>query len=169
MRPLPHHYSWVDNVSLALATLLLGLMAGFFWTYSFNVNLATAQLDGGTYAQIQSLLNQNVRHGAFFSVFFGSAVVVTIAVIINFRHRRDWGYWAMMAAALLYIFGVVFFTREVNLPLNATTEAWSSEAVPEDWMMVRDAWNQANGWRVATSLGAFALCLIVLVQRAGRR
>ncbi len=39
-------------------------MAGFFWTYSDNVNLAMLQVDGATYATVQSLFNMNVRHAA---------------------------------------------------------------------------------------------------------
>lgn len=46
-------------------------MAGFFATYSANVNLATLELNGPTYAQVQSAFNRNVRHAGFFACFFG--------------------------------------------------------------------------------------------------
>ncbi len=49
----------------ALAVLWLGLMAGFFGTYSANVNLALLQMDGATYATVQSAFNRNVRHALF--------------------------------------------------------------------------------------------------------
>ena len=70
MSPQP----FLNRLSLAaqLATvLLLGLMAGFFATYSANVNLATLELDGPTYALVQSAFNRHVRHAGFFICFFG--------------------------------------------------------------------------------------------------
>ena len=53
-----------------LAITVLGIMAGFFGTYSANVNLAMLQMDGATYATVQSALNRNVRHTLFFFFFF---------------------------------------------------------------------------------------------------
>jgi len=64
----------VEKTSIALAAAVLGLMAGFFWTYSYNVNLAMLQVDGATYATVQSLFNVNVRHAAFFMLFFGGGL-----------------------------------------------------------------------------------------------
>ena len=71
---MPPPPSLPDRLSLAaqlLTVLLLGLMAGFFATYSANVNLATLELNGPTYAQVQSAFNRNVRHAGFFACFFG--------------------------------------------------------------------------------------------------
>ncbi len=44
---------------------MTGIMAGFFYTYTFNVNLAMLEVDGSTYAVVQSLFNENVRHPMF--------------------------------------------------------------------------------------------------------
>lgn len=63
----------------------------------------------------------------------------------------------------------MFFTQQVNLPLNYTTEAWNPKALPADWAKVRDRWNAANLWRALLSLGCFATALGTLVGRlAGR-
>ena len=66
-------YSPLENLALAAAIIVFGLMAGFFGTYTFNVNLAMLKVDGPTYATVQSLFNQHVRHAGFFSIFFGEA------------------------------------------------------------------------------------------------
>ena len=155
-----------ENTSIAIATAVLGLMAGFFWTYSFNVNLAMLQVDGPTYATVQSLFNRNVRHAAFFALFFGGAVLPLLATAINGRHWRTPAFWLLLAAALLYAFGIVAFTREVNLPLNAYTESWAPDKLPSDWAQTRAQWNAANTTRVWTACSAFALSLGALVLRA---
>lgn len=71
--PRPHNppAALLVLIPHALAVLWLGLMAGFFGTYSANVNLAMLQMDGATYATVQSAFNRNVRHALFFALFFG--------------------------------------------------------------------------------------------------
>lgn len=66
-----HIHSAITVAPHFLAVVWLGLMAGFFGTYSCNVNLAMLQMDGATYATVQSALNRNVRHSLFFALFFG--------------------------------------------------------------------------------------------------
>lgn len=152
----------------ALAVLWLGLMAGFFGTYSGNVNLATLTLDGPTYAVVQSELNRNVRHPLFFALFFGPPVWCLLALATGWSRRRE-GWWPVLAAvAVAYLAGIVFFTREVNLPLNALTEGWNPAAVPPDWAAVRAQWNAANLWRALLSLVAFVAGLATLVWRTAR-
>lgn len=148
-----------------LAVVWLGLMAGFFGTYSANVNLAMLQMDGATYATVQSTLNRNVRHGLFFALFFGPPLWCALALATGWARRRE-GWWPTLAAVMLaYALGIIVFTQQVNLPLNATTEAWDPQALPVDWAQVRTQWNTANLWRALLSLAAFVLALATLVWR----
>lgn len=142
-----------------LAVLWLGLMAGFFGTYSANVNLAMLQIDGATYATVQSAFNRNVRHALFFGLFFGPPLWCALALATAWRdHRALW--WRLLAlVGVAYLLGIVFFTQQVNLPLNHTTEAWNPHALPADWTQVRDQWNAANLWRAWLSLGCFGAAL----------
>lgn len=156
--------SILQNSTLLVATLVLGVMAGFFWTYSINVNLAMLQVDGAVYAQVQSLFNQNVRHGMFFTFFFGGGAFTFLALITHIKHFRSLRFWLICAAVLVYILGIIFFTREINLPLNYYTESWNPQALPDDWQQVRAQWNQANNLRVITSMAAFILSLVAMTQ-----
>jgi uncharacterized membrane protein len=159
-------YSPFENLTLAAAIIVFGLMAGFFWTYTFNVNIAMLKVDGPTYATVQSLFNQNVRHVWFFALFFGGGAVSVAALLANYKHRTTWAFKLLALAAAVYIAGIIFFTREVNLPLNAITEAWNPAALPSDWSVIRDQWNQANAFRVVFAGAAFLLSLAALVLRA---
>ncbi len=154
------------SLTAQLATvLLLGLMAGFFATYSANVNLATLELDGPTYAQVQSAFNRNVRHAGFFACFFGPLPLGLIALAMAWTERRA-AWWRLLALTVLaYGLGIVLFTRQVNLPLNHLTESWTPATLPPDWATVRETWNRANLWRSGLSLALFAASLITLVLR----
>lgn len=165
---MPTHTSRAlfENTCIAIATAVLGLMAGFFWTYSYNVNLAMLQVDGATYATVQSLFNQNVRHAAFFTLFFGGALFPLLALVANHRHRHTPAFWLLVTATGIYVLGIIVFTRQVNLPLNAVTEAWLPSQLPADWPQIRTQWNDANMTRVWLACAAFALALAALVLRA---
>ncbi|WP_395351148.1 anthrone oxygenase family protein [Variovorax sp. UC122_21] len=149
-----------------LAVFAFGLMAGFFWTYGFNVSLATAHMDGASYAVVQSSLNRHVRHAMFFGFFFGPPVLCALALAAG---RDEWrrGWFGLLAfAGVLYALGIVLFTAQVNLPLNAYTESWDPRALPPDWAETRARWNAANLWRCAASALAFALSIAALALRA---
>jgi uncharacterized membrane protein len=158
--------TYLENGILALATFVTGIMAGFFYTYTFNINLAMMQVDGATYATMQSLFNENVRHFVFFIFFFGGAAVPVLTLLVNWRHRKTFPFWLIVAAGVLYFLGIVIFTANVNLPLNYYTESWTPQALPADWMATRDAWNSANALRVLLASTSFFLYLIALVLRA---
>ncbi|MEZ5702419.1 MAG: hypothetical protein R3E42_11505 [Burkholderiaceae bacterium] len=59
---LPNRLSPLSLGCQALSLLAMGIMAGFFWTYSINVNLAMLEMDGPVYATVQSAFNRHVRH-----------------------------------------------------------------------------------------------------------
>lgn len=164
MSPTP----FLNRISFAtqlLTVLLLGLMAGFFATYSANVNLATLELDGATYVQVQSAFNRHVRHAGFFICFFGPVPLGLIALALAWTERRA-AWWRLLALTVLaYALGIVLFTRQVNLPLNHLTESWTPATLPPDWAGVREAWNRANLWRSGLSLALFAAELLALVLR----
>lgn len=154
----------LQSSTLLVATLVLGVMAGFFWTYSINVNLAMLQVDGAIYAQMQSLFNQNVRHGMFFTFFFGGGAFTTLALVTHIKHFRSLRFWLIAAATVIYILGIILFTHEINLPLNYYTESWNPQALPDDWQQVRAQWNQANNLRVITAGVAFVLSLVAMTK-----
>lgn len=153
--------------ALALAVFTLGLMAGFFGTYSANVNRATAELDGPTYALVQSAFNRHVRHALFFACFFGPPLLCLLALADGWRTRPGW-WWLVALTGTAYALGIVLFTRQVNLPLNHLTESWTPATLPADWAATRDAWNRANTWRAGFSALLFALGLTALLWRAHR-
>lgn len=159
-------FSYVENSLVAVATIIFGIMAGFFWTYTFNVNLAMLEVDGATYATVQSLFNENVRHFVFFIFFFGGGVFSVLALLGNWQRWKTVSFWLLAVACVVYILGIIFFTAQVNLPLNYYTESWDPQNLPADWIDIRQQWNNANAFRVGTSVTAFVLSVAALVIRA---
>lgn len=144
-----------------VSVLLFGLMAGFFATYSYNVNFAMLDVSGDVYARVQSLFNLHVRHTGFFLCFFGaSALPIITAILMMLRKQKGAYLWGLTGA--LYLFGIVLFTKFINLPLNYYTESWDPAALPQDWQAIRHQWNQANLVRTWLSIGLFCVSIILL-------
>jgi uncharacterized membrane protein len=158
----------LSRLSLAcqsLCLLAMGIMAGFFWTYSINVNLTMLEMDGPVYATVQSAFNRNVRHPMFFAFFFGPVPLAMAALLCGWSQRRRLWWWLLVLAGVAYALGIVWFTRSVNLPLNHLTESWSPSALPMDWTDIRNAWNRANDWRAIASSAIFALATLAFGLR----
>ena len=162
-------FTFIENMSIAITVIALGVMAGFFWTYTVNINPAMLSVNGQTYAELQSLFNQNVRHFTFFAFFFGAGGASLLAVVLNYKHYRHSSFWLLSIATAAYIFGIIVFTSQVNLPLNYYTESWNPSNLPDDWQRVRDSWNQANISRVGSSLTAFIFSICALFVRCGTK
>ena len=159
-------YTYPENGALLWAIIVFGIMAGFFWAYTFSVNAAMLAVDGKTYATVQSLFNVNVRNTMFFTFFFGGGVFSALALMINYRHWRSNSFRLLLAANLIYLLGVIVYTQQVNLPLNYYTESWDPDKLPADWTQVREQWNTANAVRVVTASTAFVLATLALFIRA---
>jgi len=153
----------IKQLSGLTATALFGLMAGFFATYSFNVNYAMLAVDASTYAEVQSLFNINVRHTGFFLCFFGAGALPYFCAVLNIKNKSIFYFWLLLGT--LYLTGIILFTKLVNLPLNYYTESWTPSTLPSDWENTRDAWNQANLFRFLLSFILFISALVLLIKQ----
>ena len=145
-----------------LATLLLGLMAGFFFAFAVDVAPAMGQLDAPGYISTQQWINKVVRNALFGGVYFGAALLplgVALACAWSGKRRRAAG-WALLAA--VYFAAVFWLTRSVNIPINEAMALWSPHAPPADWQLLRQRWNEANAARAAASALCFAAALGLL-------
>lgn len=144
------------------ATLLLGLMAGFFFAFAVDVAPAMAGLDAATYITVQQAINRVVRNALFGITYFGSALLpwVVVALALWAGQRRRAGAWVVIALA--YGAAVFWVTRSLNVPINEALATWSPTAPPPQWLAARTDWNAANAVRAGASALCFAAAVAVL-------
>jgi uncharacterized membrane protein len=99
----------------------------------------------------------------FFAFFFGGAGSAAVALLARGRRWRTPSFALTALAGIVYVAGVIVFTAEVHLPLNAYTESWNPRSLPPDWTAVRREWIEANWIRVGASLLSFVLSLVALI------
>ncbi|MBA2713222.1 MAG: hypothetical protein H0U55_06670, partial [Rubrobacteraceae bacterium] len=60
-------------ITLGLATLSTGLVAGVFYAYSVSVNLGLAAQPDESYVATMQAINERIQNPLFFASFFGAA------------------------------------------------------------------------------------------------
>lgn len=138
--------------TLAVATVLMGLSAGFFFAYQFSVIRGLADVDDETYVTTFRALNDTIRNPYFGIVFFGTVPTTALALALNW-HRPP-ARWAIITALTFYL-GCMAITVAGNVPLNdelATTTAGFAEARVD----FEGPWNRLNLVRTIAVTAGFA-------------
>lgn len=149
-----------------LATILLGLMAGFFFAFAVDVVPAMRELGAQDYITTQQAINRVVRNATFGGIYFGTAVLPLLAALALYAsgQRRAGHVWLALWAVY---FGAVFWlTREVNVPINNALALWNPASPPADWIQARESWNSANLVRTVAAGLCFAGAVLALRLKA---
>lgn len=148
------------RINLLIATLLLGLGAGFFFTYQASVTPALTEVDDDSYVLTFQAINSTIQNPAFGMVFFGSIAATGLLVVQSWMARS--GTQRLLVGAALGFYAIcVVITATGNVPLNDELEAVGAVTGVEA-KAAREAfesqWNRLNLWRTLTSTSGFA-CL----------
>ena len=110
-RPAKH-----PAIALSVATILTGLFAGFFLTYSASVVLGLAQVDDVTYIRSFQGINATIRNATFAVFFFGCVPSIIWALVAHRSAGRTTKI--LLGTALAACAGVVAITFAGSVPLN---------------------------------------------------
>lgn len=167
------------RIALGTATTLVGLSAGFFYTFQYSVILGLAEVGDVTYVETFQAINATIRNPAFGLVFFGSIPALVLAITLNWSVTAGARRWLMTAALPLYL-TVVAVTFAGNVPLNeelaefGATEATEVAAdAPGDVGSVRAGfegdWNRLNLIRTVAAITGFACLAASMALLSGQR
>ncbi len=146
----------LSTIGWTTTVVALGLSAGFFVTYQISVMPGLARTDDLVFVQSMQGINAAVRSVPFAVIFFGPLPLL-IAFAVTTARRR--GIAALLlAAALLYAFGLLGVTFAGNVPLN---EMLATRLDPADASAARIAyeepWNRLNSIRTSCVLAAYLM------------
>jgi uncharacterized membrane protein len=161
--------STINATTMTLSTILLvaaavttGLMAGLFSAWSYAVSPGLARVNDVTFITSMQAMNRAILNPVFLLCFLGTALLLPLNVYLHYRPSLPARFWLLLAAALLYIVGVIGITMGGNVPLNEALDAFRLEtASPEEIARQRQVfeapWNRLNAIRTVASLLAFGL------------
>lgn len=150
-----------------LAALGCGLMAGFFFAFSFIVMAALARLPAAQGVAAMQQINVVVINPWFAVGFFGTAILCVVLVVSSpFRWQLP-GSAYLLVGGLLYLVGTIVVTIAFNVPRNnalAALDPASAEAASY-WATYLASWTAWNHVRTAASLAAAASLTLALLQQ----
>jgi uncharacterized membrane protein len=153
--------STTERLLLGTATVLMGLIAGFFYAYACSVMVGLARVDDSTFITTMQWINATVRNAAFAPSFFGALAVTGVTALVAYRHRSAGRIWILAAFAL---YAAAFaITMGISVPLNDQLAAAGPAAGIADVAVVRAAYEDSwVAWNIArAALSAMALVALV--------
>jgi uncharacterized membrane protein len=169
--PLAGVGSVARPLTLTLATLTTGLIAGFFYAYASSVTLGHALLPDEQYVEAMQAINATVRNGLFAFSYFGAVLSLLLALAVHAPRVRSRRFLLIALAAVLYIGGVFMLRFLVNVPMNEELARVSvGEVGPAALAQIREEyegpWNFCNGVRTLFSSLAFVSLIGACLSRS---
>jgi len=157
-------------LTLTLATITTGLIAGFSYAYACSVTLGLALLPDEQYVEAMQAINATVRNGLFAFSFFGAVLSLLLALAVHAPRPRSRRFLLVALAAVLYIGGGFMLTFLINVPMNEELARVSvGELGPAALERARERyegpWNFWNGVRTVFSTLAFLALIGACLSR----
>jgi uncharacterized membrane protein len=146
------------------AIILTGLSAGLFYAWSVSVIPGTEKLTSRIYLDTMQNINNAILNPAFFLIFFGSVVFLSISSIYQL-HTKSITFWLMLAATIFYLLGTVGVTALGNVPLNDQLKILKLTDLSTDKLeafrtFYETKWNRLH--LIRTIFAVFSFVLVVL-------
>lgn len=148
------------------SVILTGLSAGLFYAWSVSVIPGTQKLGDPTYLETMQSINRAILNPAFFLIFFGSIVFLSIASVYQF-HTSKVTFWLMLMASVFYLIGTVGVTALGNVPLNDQLDVMKLAQLNTDKIAAfrkfyETNWNRLHLIRTAFAVTSFVLAVLTL-------
>lgn len=153
---------FAQGATLVVAAILMGHLAGFFFTFTNSVMPALGRGDDRAFVAGFQTLDRAVLNPLFLLGFTGAPLLTGVAALLQ-AGEDDRGvlYWTI--AAFVCYFAVIAITRSVHLPLNAEIQAAGDPDQVADLAAVRERfearWVRWNVVRTVACTAAFG-CLV---------
>lgn len=155
--------------SLACCSVfLIGLNAGFFYTWSFTVTQSLDLAKPESAINAMQFINANIRNAWFAAIFFGAPVLLFSTALLLFL-RGIFKPALLFFIAFIAVVFTIAVTMAVHVPLNnqLANVVSTSENAASVWSSYSTEWTLWNHLRSTTSNISFGMSiagLIVLIR-----
>ena len=165
--------SAVRALTLALATLTTGLIAGVSYAYAVSVNLGLAAQPDASYVAAMNAINEKIQNPLFFLSFFGAVLFLVASLVVYSPRPHSGRFWLVVMASVLYVGGGFLLTVFVNVPLNEELARVATGTSASELARARaeyeGPWDFWNGVRTVFSILAFLALVCACLLREDRR
>ena len=158
----------IKSLILSGSVVLTGLSAGFFYAWSVSVIPGTKKIEDPAYLETMQNINRAILNPAFFLIFFGSILFLSISSILEF-HTNKVTFWLLVTSSIFYLIGTVGVTGLGNVPLNDQLAALELVNVNADKMaefrkFYESNWNRLHTIRTAFAVLSFLLSVVAVFK-----
>nr|WP_325250560.1 anthrone oxygenase family protein [Amylibacter sp.] len=153
----------VFRAGILLVLLLMGTLAGFFFSFSFVAMPGLDQTDSVSAIEAMQGINRAVRNAVFFVPFFLTPLFALgcAALGVWLGHKKS--ACALGVAAILYLLGGFGLTLGYHIPLNESLALVDARALGQGadqvWQNYSRDWTPLNTLRTA-------VCLLAMIPIA---
>lgn len=148
-----------------------GACFGFFFAWQSSTLRGLDMIDPATAIEAMQAMNASVRNPLFGTVYFGTPLVLTLAVVVMAVLRARVAAAVLGLALVLHMAGVFGVTAALNVPLNRELAAVDARAPGGDtiWQAYSTRWQSANLVRMIAAGGCLMLVAATLTPAAQNR
>ena len=159
----PAAFVWL----LILAALFCGLMAGFFFAFSFLVMRALEVQPGIAGMPVMQTINVVVFNPVFGLSFSAAPAFCVMAMNTALVHRREPAANYALLGGAIYLVGTLYVTVFGNVPLNDALAAVpaTSSAAAAMWATYLNEWVPWNHLRTLAAFVAAALLTVGVAKQ----
>lgn len=159
----------INTITLIIATLFSGLIAGLFYAWSISVTPGIGRINDESYLRAFQSMNRAIINPLFLIAFMGLVVLLIFLSYLYYSNPLTTQFWFILFAAALYIGGVMLITIAGNIPLNNSLEALTIETMSTEQMVAfraafENKWNRLNTIRTVSSSASFLLLIIACLH-----
>jgi uncharacterized membrane protein len=153
----------IKTITLISAVLLTGLSAGLFYAWSVSVIPGTKRVSDMVYLETMQSINRAILNPAFFLIFFGSLILLSVSTLQHFRSGLT--FWILLTATIIYLIGTFGVTALGNVPLNDTLDVLdlselSTNLIAKTRRQYEAPWNRLHLIRTIFGVLSFLISLL---------
>ena len=154
----------IHSLLIIGSVVLTGLSAGLFYAWSASVIPGTLKVTDPAYLETMQSINKAILNPAFFLIFFGSILFLSISSIYEF-HTGKVTFWLLLSSSIFYLLGTVGVTALGNVPLNDQLEAldltkMNTHQMAEFRKFYESNWNRLHLIRTVFAVISFLLATL---------
>ena len=164
------HYNLDKKVIILITTTLLtGLLAGVFFTWTNAITPGIGRLNDVEYLRAFQHMNRTILNPLFYLVIISPLLLSPLSAYF-YKSSNYIMFWLLVGASLFYFLGVFVITMLGNIPLNKMLDNLQLSTISlEDAKIFRDKyevrWNNFHLIRTITSTTSFLLLILACLFR----
>jgi uncharacterized membrane protein len=159
-----------QNMLLLLTTLLMGLTAGLFFSWSCSVTTGLALLPDKEYITAFQALNRAIQNPLFFSCFLGLVILLPLTTWMHYEKPLPARFWLLCSASVIYLVFVIGITIAGNVPMNEALDIFpvhtaSAAEISAKRLAYEARWNTLNNIRTIACIICLVLTILACMNR----